>query len=220
MDKLKLLLIISALALSNQMFSQDLIIKTSGEEIESKVIEITDSNIKYRKYANSDGPIYNISKSEVFMIKYENGGKDVFNKKESEVAESDGELRIDITSFGSKYWQSDKKISRTEFKSIIREDVEAENAYMLGSSLRTTGLVIGIPAGLALGWQLGTLAGGGDINTTALALGGAGFVGSIVLEFIGRGKMRESINIYNKGRGGVSFKPGFSANGVGLFVNF
>ena len=72
MNKFKFLLIVLGLVLSNQLFSQDLIIKKNGDEIESIVIEITESNIKYRKYTNTDGPIYNILKSEVFMIKYKN----------------------------------------------------------------------------------------------------------------------------------------------------
>ena len=34
--------------------------------------------IKYKKWENLEGPVYNIDKKEVFMIKYSNGSKDVF----------------------------------------------------------------------------------------------------------------------------------------------
>jgi len=61
--------------------AQDIIIKKDGTKISAKVIEISATNIKYRKFSNSNGPVYNIAKSSVFMIKYENGEKDVFNEK-------------------------------------------------------------------------------------------------------------------------------------------
>ncbi len=59
--------------------SQDLIIKKNGDEIKSKVVEIDELKIKYRKYENLSGPVYSVNSSEVFMIKYENGSKDVLN---------------------------------------------------------------------------------------------------------------------------------------------
>ena len=58
--------------------AQDIIVKTNAEEIKSKVLEVTQTEIKYKKFENLTGPTYSISKSETFMIKYENGIKDVF----------------------------------------------------------------------------------------------------------------------------------------------
>ena len=220
MNEFKILLIVLGLTLSNQLFSQDLIIKKNGDEIESVVVEITESNIKYRKYTNSDGPIYSILKSEVFMIKYKNGEKDIFNEEKAKTEIYSGELRIDFTSFGNKYWQGEDKISKSEFKSVISKNIEAENSYLIGSSLRTTGLIFIIPSSIVLGWQVGNLASGEDANTAALTLSGVGFVGSIILDFIGMGKIRESINIYNKSHNKLSFKPSINANGIGLVVNF
>jgi len=74
----KLLLII---AITSYLFSnaQDVIIKKDGNELKVKVIEIALDNVKYKKADNIDGPLYNISKNEIFMIKYQNGDKDVFN---------------------------------------------------------------------------------------------------------------------------------------------
>lgn len=58
-------------------YSQDVITKTNGEEIKAKVIEVLQSEIKYKKHDYLDGPLFSIPKSEVFFIKYENGSKDV-----------------------------------------------------------------------------------------------------------------------------------------------
>lgn len=59
--------------------AQDMIVKRNAqaEEIPAKVIEVGENQIRYRKFSNPDGPIYTISRSEVFFIRYENGEKEV-----------------------------------------------------------------------------------------------------------------------------------------------
>jgi len=65
------------------VYSQDVITKKSGEDIQSKVLEVTTSEVKYKKFDNQTGPIFTILKSEILMIRYENGSKDVFNESSS-----------------------------------------------------------------------------------------------------------------------------------------
>jgi hypothetical protein len=77
MKKLQLFLLFFSFGIVS--FGQDVIIKTNGEEIQAKVLEISTSEIKYKRFDNPEGPNYIIEKSKVFMIKYENGNKDVFN---------------------------------------------------------------------------------------------------------------------------------------------
>jgi hypothetical protein len=50
--------------------AQDLIILTNGKEIQTTVLEIGDTYIKYKLYSNLSGPTYTVHKSQVFMIKY------------------------------------------------------------------------------------------------------------------------------------------------------
>lgn len=61
--------------------AQDVIIKNDKTEIKSKVTEITETAIKYKKWDNVDGPVYNISKADVFMIIYANGQREVIKKE-------------------------------------------------------------------------------------------------------------------------------------------
>jgi hypothetical protein len=63
--------------------AQDIIFLKNGDEIKSKVKEVTDSEVKYLKYENLEGPIYSILKTQVLMIKYENGNKDIFENNEA-----------------------------------------------------------------------------------------------------------------------------------------
>ncbi len=58
----------------------DIIFKSDGTEIKAIVIEITADKVKYKKYNQPDGPIRNISKSNLLLIKYKDGTKEVFNK--------------------------------------------------------------------------------------------------------------------------------------------
>jgi len=76
----KLLLILLCLPMIG--FGQDNILLQTGEEILSKVIEVNQDLIKYKKHTNLEGPIYSIDIKNVFMIKYANGEKDIFRKNE------------------------------------------------------------------------------------------------------------------------------------------
>ena len=91
-----LLILISFLAL--EIKAQDLIILRNGDEVQSKVLEISTLEIKYKRFDNPEGPIYTIEKSEVFLIKYQNGTKDVFNedrlKSEPKVVDSNLNSRV------------------------------------------------------------------------------------------------------------------------------
>ena len=83
MKKIKLLFI--AISIFANLNAQDIIIKKTGVEIKTKITEVGLDNVKFKKYDNIEGPIYTITKDEIFMIKYENGSKDVFKDNAKEV---------------------------------------------------------------------------------------------------------------------------------------
>ena len=57
----------------------DNIILKDGNEISSKIIEITPNLIKYRKCGNLEGPLISILRSSILMIRYADGTKDIMN---------------------------------------------------------------------------------------------------------------------------------------------
>jgi hypothetical protein len=75
---MKRFLILFPLCLSAAAFAQDEIITRNGEVIKGKVQEITQTEIKYKKTSNPDGPLYTVSKNDVAVVEYKNGTKDVF----------------------------------------------------------------------------------------------------------------------------------------------
>ncbi len=70
-----------SLTLFNSIKAQDNITIKNGDEVKAKVIEINETEIKYKNFENQDGPTRIVYKSEVFSIKYQNGTKDVFNNE-------------------------------------------------------------------------------------------------------------------------------------------
>ncbi len=82
--KRKTLLPIILLICTTAITAQDVITLKTGEEISSRVQEISTTEIKFKKTSNPNGPIYTIKKADVFMIKYENGEKDILGFDETE----------------------------------------------------------------------------------------------------------------------------------------
>ncbi len=94
-------------------FSQDVITKKSGEDIQSKILEVGQTEIKYKKFDNQNGPTFTILKSEVLMVRYENGTKDIFNEEKksenvSSLSLSSGDLFIKGQADASRYYKGYK----------------------------------------------------------------------------------------------------------------
>jgi hypothetical protein len=59
--------------------AQDLIILRDGNVIESKVMEISVSEIRYKRFDHLDGPMIVIARADVLSIRYENGKNEIMN---------------------------------------------------------------------------------------------------------------------------------------------
>lgn len=68
------------LFVSHSLVAQDIIVKNDRTEIKSRVLEITESQVKYKKWQFQDGPLYNLPKSEIFMIMYANGQRELIKQ--------------------------------------------------------------------------------------------------------------------------------------------
>ena len=81
---MKKLLLLCVACCAATAYAQDVIVKRDGSTIISKVLEVNQTDIKYKKFSNQQGPTYTINKSDVMAINYESGDKDAFE----EVAQS------------------------------------------------------------------------------------------------------------------------------------
>lgn len=70
--------------------AQDVIVKKDGSTILSKVLEVNETNIKYKKFSNKTGPTYTIGIENVLSVNYENGEKETFDNASLTVPKKEG----------------------------------------------------------------------------------------------------------------------------------
>ncbi len=75
MNKLlhKVILVNIFISITISAFSQDVITLKNGQQINAKISDITQTEIKYKKFDYQDGPSFTINKNEVQSIRYANG---------------------------------------------------------------------------------------------------------------------------------------------------
>ncbi len=86
--------------------AQDVITLKSGDEIQAKVTEVGQTEVKYKRFDNPDGPTYTVSKSDIFMVKYQNGQKEVF--KDEQPAQNNNGNNDDGEFWKSHYWTNQR----------------------------------------------------------------------------------------------------------------
>lgn len=57
--------------------AQDLLTRRNGDELQVKVLEITPTEVRYRRTDNPDGPLISVWKADVFKIRYANGTSEI-----------------------------------------------------------------------------------------------------------------------------------------------
>lgn len=80
MSPQKILMMLSLLLCWLTGTAQDVIVNKDGTSLLGKVVEVTDTEVKYRKADNPDGPIYTLKTADLMRINYENGQSDIFAK--------------------------------------------------------------------------------------------------------------------------------------------
>ncbi len=65
-------LLLATLAVT-PLFAQDMIVRRDGSVVQAKIMEVSSSEIKYKKFAKPDGPLFVLKTSEIISINYEDG---------------------------------------------------------------------------------------------------------------------------------------------------
>ena len=87
--KKNIILFIASFLWCTALVAQDVIVRKDGSTIISKVLEVNQSDVKYKKHSNLNGPTYTINKSDILSINYENGEKEKYDNDSAPiVAES------------------------------------------------------------------------------------------------------------------------------------
>lgn len=93
MKKIIISLFLSLFTLSI-CFSQDTITLKTSEDIKAKVLEVSPTEIKYKRFDNLEGPVHIVFVADVLMIRYENGTKGIFNVEKAELSTTTAETTV------------------------------------------------------------------------------------------------------------------------------
>ena len=77
----KTLFLIALATSSFTLNAQDILVRKGGEVENVKVLEVSPTEVKFKKSNNPDGPVFIENRSNLYSIKYQNGEVQLFNEK-------------------------------------------------------------------------------------------------------------------------------------------
>lgn len=92
MKHLYFLLIFASCFLS--MSAQDILVRKCGEVENVKVLEVSPTEVKYKKSNNEDGPVFIEKRSNLYSVKYKNGEVQIFNEMDKTTSRKDTEQKV------------------------------------------------------------------------------------------------------------------------------
>ncbi|HEX8514707.1 MAG TPA: hypothetical protein VF868_00815 [Bacteroidia bacterium] len=196
------LLIMSVISVN--CFSQDTIMKHSGNTVLAKIVEISPTEIKYKKFEFQDGPTYVENKSGIRYIRFSNGLKEEFGAApqaeksipispapaetdyyDPNAARNQNRTETEIRPIGSKYLYLGRKIGEREMQGILMKTQDREIVNLIQSAKDANKLqYIGfaaIPLGIGALYCLGSAFDpiSGQVNQNLLTASGLLLVGAI-----------------------------------------
>jgi hypothetical protein len=98
---------------------------------------------------------------------------------------------------GSKFYHGDRKITLGEAKSIILPGTEAYTYLQKGRSQTTIATVLSVIGGALVGYEVGKMIGGGELNGGVIGAGAAFIAVSIPFEIGSRKNLKKAAYSYN-----------------------
>ena len=203
--------------------AQDVIFLTNGDEIEAKVLKVTETELEYKRYDNIDGPSYTKSLTNVFMVKYENGVKDVFTTPESVMRQQPKEIvpemgehsPLTLSRSGAYIVSNTGALKNDDLKRLLGSEawddyLSARKGYDTGNTMAAFGMVSGVVGLMSFfGAYASALDGDGNITGALTVIGSIAIISHSILTPVGyvrRGiaagqisRIAEGYNSYNKG---------------------
>lgn len=145
---------------SATLCAQDIVLFKDGTSEKAKIQEITNTEVKYKKFSNLEGPTYTVAKSSISSIQYQNGEQETFTTTTAETAPVTIENPDNTVSY-FKQQEILRKIDRLETKGrrkrvwthiliwgglgsmAIGLTTDYDGAMLIGSSAALAGLFTG-----------------------------------------------------------------------------
>lgn len=128
------------LLVSMVVAAQDVIVKKDGSTILSKVVEISDTQVKYKKFSNLEGPTYVVSISELTSINYQNGEKENFGSSQATVTQTQTPSVPSYENAYGPYVQQSGTMSDTELLKAYKKSKKFTDPSRI-KKLKITGYV-------------------------------------------------------------------------------
>lgn len=236
-------LFVFCVVLSVSAFAQDIIITRDAKRIESKIQEVSPTEVRYKEWDNLDGPVFVLLTRDITAITFQNGSVKVFDNATPQQAQNSvtEEKKIDyIARVGNdeyileqngmktqmdkeaylRFVQSACPAAYDEYRTGVRR---MKSGWGLLAGGVTTTMFIGMPLALCSAFYTDTnvmLAAG----LSMIAVGSVAMAASVPLLCVGFHKMHNSHEEYNeqcaKRDGNISLSAQVSADGIGLALRF
>lgn len=102
-------LILLLVLIINNSQAQDTIFLKNNQRIPANIIEVSSTEVKYKRFEISEGPVYIERKSMIIKIKYKNGFTDVFPEENETTTKADVEYRQSNEEYKSKEYKSNPR---------------------------------------------------------------------------------------------------------------
>lgn len=241
MKKLFTLLLCTICA--TMIYAQDIIITKDSKRIEAKIIEVTTTTVKYKKWSYQDGPDIHEAKSNIAAIMWGNGEVEAFNEEIVEAPVEQKETVVApvikrevakqnlpyITKSGNTYITSDNQhLPAKEFEYYLEKncrgayDIWVNGIYTraVGWTLFACGLTLDISSVIAYGVV-------GYHTPTSMAfgiVGGLAEIACIPTLIVGYSKKQKAVNYYNsyctKKQNNIALNFGYTHNQLGIILTF
>ena len=211
----QLFTILTLIIFPTLVWAQDIIVKTNSERIEAKVVEVTDTYVKY-KIGPSNSTLQ-MSIQNVSSIIYANGHIRMFDNVLCTLTAPPKKIDRNVYRLGNTYYYDGTPMKGDVYATFLKNNCySAYNKYKYGQTISMIGWALmgvglGLEAGFSWWWS------------PAIYLGVACEIACIPAFVIGYRHMHESVNIYNRMRGNDSqayWSITTSSNGIGLAFNF
>lgn len=219
------LLIWTLIAATQWCLAQDFIITRDAKRIEAKVTEISEEEVRYKKFNNPDGPVYVIKASQISSIMFANGEVQLFSEKteNDEAKEPEQKSQMEV---GSGYrpfvvnsgrvvaytpgLKMDLSAGTFSYGGIpLKDDVyeeflketcaEASGQYQAAKAMNVLGDVFLYAGSFCVGWGLGDYIWGYEDSGTSWIAWGVVLSLSCIPFYIVKGVMKhKSVATFNE----------------------
>ena len=211
-------------------FAQDIIVTTDARKIDAKIMEVSETEVKYKETDSLDGPTFIISTNNISSIIYANGKVSLYQQSSTEgknqvVMESGASY---ITRLGDTYTYNGYVMKGDDYANFLRNNcLKAYEMYHKGHVISYAGILfLSVGVGLEVGTLIGGAIAGGYFNKPIIYCGLGCLAVSIPLVIIGYDKMHRSVDVFNQecalktNRTQSFWSINTGRQGVGLAYNF